>query len=65
VRDHGLALLRLGRPAEAILPLRRYVLCAPGDAEAYRYLAEAFEQVGDIGGAAAQRRIAQALGPVA
>jgi predicted Zn-dependent protease len=42
-RDLGLSLLRAGRPAEAILALRRFVLSHPGDPAAYRYLADAFE----------------------
>jgi predicted Zn-dependent protease len=61
VRDHGHALLRAGRPAEALLPLRRYVLAAPGDPAGYRLLGEALERAGDAGAAAVQRRIAAAL----
>lgn len=57
----GLALLRLSRPREAIVPLRRYVLAAPEDGQGYALLAEALEAIGDADGAAAQRRLARAV----
>lgn len=61
VRLLGLALLRLGRPREAMAPLRRYVLAAPEDAQGYELLADALEGSGDHDGALAQRRLAAAV----
>jgi predicted Zn-dependent protease len=60
-REHGRALLRAGRPAEAAIVLRRFVLAAPEDAEGYRLLARALEFLGDGPGARAQQRIASAV----
>jgi predicted Zn-dependent protease len=57
-REHGRALLAAGRPAEAAMVLRRFVLAAPEDAEGYGLLAKALESVGDAPGARTQRRIA-------
>ena len=65
VRGLGFALLRLGRPREAIAPLRRYVLAVPEDADGYRLLAEALDSIGDPEGAAAQRRLANAVASAA
>lgn len=62
VRTHGLALLRLGRPAEALVPLRRYVLAAPGDPEGYALLAEVYDALGQTAVAGSQRGIAKAVG---
>jgi len=61
VRSHGLALLRLGRPAEALVPLRRYVLAAPGDPEGYALLAEVYDALGQASVADSQRGIAKAV----
>ena len=61
VREHGRALLGLSRVDEALIPLRRYVLAAPGDPEGYGLLAEAYDRLGDAAGAGAQRRIARAV----
>ncbi len=61
VRSLGLALLRLGRPREALAPLRRFVLAAPEDVLGYELLADALAATGDHDGALAQRRLAAAV----
>lgn len=54
---YGRALLASGRPHEALLQLRRYVLAAAGDPEGYEALAHAMDAVGDARGARTQRRL--------
>ena len=61
-RERAVSLLRLGRPLEALLPLRRYVLAAPGDPEGYRLLGLALEAHGDTDAAGSQRRLATLVG---
>jgi predicted Zn-dependent protease len=61
VKEHGRALLLSGRAAEALLPLRRYVLAAPGHPEGFRLLARAFEAQGDVDAARTQRRLEAAV----
>ncbi len=62
VKEYGRALLNVGAAAEAALPLRRYVLAAPGDPEGYRLLGRALEATGDTHGAKMQRRIGAVVG---
>jgi len=57
IREYGHALLEAGRPEEALLQLRRYVLAAPEDPAGYGVMAEALEAVGDETGAVTQRRL--------
>lgn len=57
VREYGAALLEDGRPDEALLALRRYVLAAPDDPAGYALLGEALELLGDEPGAHTQRRL--------
>lgn len=63
VRRHGEVLLALGRPAEALLPLRRHALAVPDDPAGYEALAEAYEALGDEARALDQRRLAQLVRP--
>jgi predicted Zn-dependent protease len=65
VRDLGASLVLVGRPEEAVLHLRRYVLAAPHDPLGYGVLAQALEGAGDGAGATLQRRLAQATDEVA
>ena len=55
VREYGAALLEDGRPEEAQLALRRYVLAAPEDPQGYVLLGEVLELLGDGPGADTQR----------
>jgi tetratricopeptide (TPR) repeat protein len=61
VKEHGYALLALGRASEAALVLRRYVLAAPADPEGYRLLGAALAADGDAAGARVQRRLGKAV----
>ncbi|MCA9316304.1 MAG: tetratricopeptide repeat protein [Planctomycetes bacterium] len=64
-RDHGRALLALGRTAPALIELRRYVLAAPQDPEGYLALADALDAIGDPDGARRQRHLARVVHRVA
>ncbi len=57
VCEYARALLEAGRPEEARLALRRYVLAAPHDPAGYAALGEALELLGDPNGAQTQRRL--------
>jgi predicted Zn-dependent protease len=57
VREYGLALVEAGRPHDALLELRRYVLAAPEDPGGYDALAQAMDALGDERGALTQRRL--------
>ena len=57
LREYGAALLEDGRPDEALLALRRYVLAAPDDPAGYALLGEVLELLGDEPGARTQRRL--------
>jgi tetratricopeptide (TPR) repeat protein len=59
VREHASALLESGRPEEALLHLRRYVLAAPGDPRGYAALADALDLLGDEPGARTQRALGE------
>ncbi len=63
-RDHGRALLALGRIGPALIELRRYVLAAPEDAEGCLALADALAAMGDADGARRQRHLARVLGRI-
>ena len=54
-------MIRLGRYREATVPLRRYVLAAPDDADGFLVLAEALEATGDLAAADTQRRLADVV----
>lgn len=58
VRTQAEALLEAGRPEEAQLPARRYVLDAPQDPAGYRVLGRIYARLGNRAGAALQERLA-------
>jgi len=62
VKEYGRSLFLAGRPDEAALPLRRYVLAVPSDPEGYRLLGQSLEAGGDVTGARLQRRIGALVG---
>lgn len=64
-RDHGRALLELGRTAPALIELRRYVLAAPEDPDGYLALADALDALGDPDGGRRQRHLARVVRRVA